>query len=39
MENDQRKQAESSQYLGGDIEHAHLVKGLDKALAEKVAKV
>ena len=39
MENDRRKQAELlSKYLGGDIEHTHLVKGLDKALAEKVRR-
>ena len=38
MDNDRRKQAELSKYLGGDIEHTHLVKGLDKALAEKVRR-
>lgn len=26
---------EESKYLGGDIEHTHLVKGLDYALLEK----
>ena len=32
-----RKQAiEESKYLGGDIEHTHLVKGLDYALLQKV---
>ncbi len=33
-----RKRAELSKYLGGDLEHTHLVKGLDKALAEKVRR-
>ena len=37
-EDDRRKQAELSKYLGGDIEHTHLVKGLDKALASKVRR-
>lgn len=31
-----RQQIEESKYLGGDIEHTHLVKGLDFALLEKV---
>lgn len=32
-----RKQAiEESKFLGGDIEHTHLVKGLDYALLQKV---
>ena len=32
-----RKQAiQESKYLGGDMEHTHLVKGLDYALLEKV---
>jgi len=31
-------QVELSHYLGGDEEHTHLVKGLDKALAEKVRR-
>ncbi|KAL3817835.1 hypothetical protein ACHAXA_004009 [Cyclostephanos tholiformis] len=35
---DRRRQAELSKYLGGDEEHTHLVKGLDKALAEKVRR-
>jgi hypothetical protein len=35
---DRRKQAELTKYLGGDLEHTHLVKGLDKALAEKVRR-
>lgn len=29
---------EMTKYLGGDEEHTHLVKGLDKALAEKVRR-
>ena len=37
-EEGRRKQAELSRYLGGDEEHTHLVKGLDKALAEKVRR-
>jgi hypothetical protein len=37
-EDDRRRQAELSKYLGGDEEHTHLVKGLDKALAEKVRR-
>ena len=37
-EDDRRRQAELSQYLGGDIERTHLVKGLDKALASKVRR-
>lgn len=31
-----RRQIEESKYLGGDVEHTHLVKGLDFALLEKV---
>lgn len=31
-----RQQIEESKYLGGDLEHTHLVKGLDFALLEKV---
>ena len=27
---------EKSKYLGGDVEHTHLVKGLDFALLSKV---
>lgn len=27
---------QESKYLGGDMEHTHLVKGLDYALLEKV---
>eukprot|EP00978_Attheya_sp_CCMP212_P010547 scaffold25618_cov57-Attheya_sp.AAC.1 len=34
--NDNRK--DMSQYLGGDVEHTHLVKGLDLALAQKVRR-
>uniref|UniRef100_A0A1B6CDQ4 RED-like N-terminal domain-containing protein n=1 Tax=Clastoptera arizonana TaxID=38151 RepID=A0A1B6CDQ4_9HEMI len=30
------KMIEESKYLGGDIEHTHLVKGLDYALLQKV---
>lgn len=30
------QQIEESKYLGGDVEHTHLVKGLDFALLEKV---
>lgn len=38
-EDDNRKRrVELSKYLGGDEEHTHLVKGLDKALAEKVRR-
>ena len=37
-EDDKRRQAELSKFLGGDEEHTHLVKGLDKALAEKVRR-
>jgi len=37
-EDDRIRQAELSKYLGGDEEHTHLVKGLDKALAEKVRR-
>ena len=33
-----RKQTiEESKFLGGDIEHTHLVKGLDYALLQKVS--
>lgn len=35
---DRKKELELSKYLGGDEEHTHLVKGLDKALAEKVRR-
>lgn len=35
---DRKKQVELSKYLGGDEEHTHLVKGLDKMLAEKVRR-
>jgi len=35
---DRKKEVELSKYLGGDEEHTHLVKGLDKALAEKVRR-
>ena len=31
-----RQQIEDSKYLGGDVEHTHLVKGLDYALLEKI---
>lgn len=29
---------EETKYLGGDLEHTHLVKGLDYALLQKVSK-
>ena len=35
---DRKRQAELSQYLGGDEEHTHLVKGLDRVLAQKVRR-
>lgn len=31
-----QQQIDESKYLGGDVEHTHLVKGLDFALAEKI---
>lgn len=31
-----RREIEESKYLGGDMEHTHLVKGLDYALLQKV---
>ena len=34
-----RKVIEESKYLGGDIEHTHLVKGLDYALLQKVSRL
>jgi len=37
-DDNRKRQVELSQYLGGDEEHTHLVKGLDKALAEKVRR-
>lgn len=38
MDEDKRRlqQIEDSKYLGGDVEHTHLVKGLDFALLEKI---
>ena len=33
-----RQEYERSKYLGGDLEHTHLVKGLDYALLERVYK-
>lgn len=33
-----RQLMEESKYLGGDVEHTHLVKGLDFALYEKIKK-
>jgi IK cytokine len=34
---ERRKQIiEESKYLGGDLEHTHLVKGLDYALLQKI---
>lgn len=36
---ERRKQViQESKYLGGDMEHTHLVKGLDYALLDKVTK-
>lgn len=35
-EDRRRQEIEESKYLGGDVEHTHLVKGLDFALLEKV---
>ncbi|KAL9181958.1 hypothetical protein ACHAXT_012301 [Thalassiosira profunda] len=37
-EEDRKRREELSKYLGGDEEHTHLVRGLDKALAEKVRR-
>lgn len=31
-----KKMIEESKFLGGDMEHTHLVKGLDYALLDKV---
>lgn len=31
-----KKEIQESKYLGGDMEHTHLVKGLDYALLQKV---
>ena len=31
-----RQMIQESKYLGGDMEHTHLVKGLDFALLQKV---
>lgn len=37
---ERRKQViQESKYLGGDMEHTHLVKGLDFALLEKVRTI
>lgn len=37
---EQRKQLiANSKYLGGDMEHTHLVKGLDYALLQKVSSL
>ncbi len=37
---ERRKQIiQESKYLGGDMEHTHLVKGLDYALLDKVKTV
>ena len=37
---ERRRQAiEDSKYLGGDMEHTHLVKGLDYALLQKVCDI
>lgn len=32
-----KKKIEESKYLGGDVQHTHLVKGLDPVLLQKVA--
>jgi hypothetical protein len=32
-----RQQIQESKFLGGDMEHTHLVKGLDYALLQKVS--
>ena len=38
--NDARKlEIEQSKFLGGDMEHTHLVKGLDYALLQKIRPV
>jgi IK cytokine len=31
-----KKEIEESKYLGGDMEHTHLVKGLDYSLLHKI---
>ena len=31
------REIEESKFLGGDVEHTHLVKGLDYALLQKVS--
>ena len=37
---DRRRQLiQESKYLGGDMEHTHLVKGLDFALLQKVRRL
>ncbi|PIA13867.1 hypothetical protein COEREDRAFT_83156 [Coemansia reversa NRRL 1564] len=38
MSSEQRALYEQSKYLGGDLEHTHLVKGLDFLLLEKMRK-
>ncbi|KAJ2806926.1 hypothetical protein H4R20_001492 [Coemansia guatemalensis] len=38
MSTEQRALYEQSKYLGGDLEHTHLVKGLDFLLLEKMRK-
>eukprot|EP01082_Thalassiosira_pseudonana_P005491 g4865.t1 g4865 contig18:104598-106301(+) len=38
IEEERKRQAELTKYLGGDEEHTHLVKGLDWALAQKVRR-
>ena len=37
---ERRKQAiQESKFLGGDMEHTHLVKGLDYSLLQKVGRL
>lgn len=36
LEEKRRREIEESKFLGGDMEHTHLVKGLDYALLQKV---
>ncbi|KAL7480077.1 hypothetical protein ACHAW6_011289 [Cyclotella cf. meneghiniana] len=38
MAEERRRRAELSKYLGGDEKHTHLVRGLDRALAQKVKR-
>ena len=36
QEEQRKKEIHESKYLGGDMEHTHLVKGLDYSLLQKV---